>query len=56
LPRRAGSVGFAQDTALIEAGLDLSLAPNATAACPIRASSAMGVTDNAAKGRFTWLF
>lgn len=49
-------VPLAEDTALIEAGLDLNLAPNATAGVSYSGQFGDGVTDNAVKGRFTWLF
>ncbi len=49
-------VPLAEDTALIEAGLDLSLGPNATAGLSYSGQFGDGVADNAVKGRFTWLF
>ena len=49
-------VPFAEDTALIEAGLDFNLAPNATAGVSYSGQFGDGVQDNAVKGRFAWLF
>jgi outer membrane autotransporter protein len=49
-------VPLAQDTALIEAGLDLSLSPTATLGATYAGQFGDGVQDNAVKGRFTWLF
>ena len=49
-------VPLAEDSALIEAGLDLNLAPNATAGVSYSGQFGDGVEDNAVKGRFTWLF
>jgi outer membrane autotransporter protein len=48
-------VPLAQDSALIDTGLDLTLGPRTTAGIY---SGRFGdhVTDNAVKGRFTWLF
>ena len=49
-------VPLAEDTALIEAGLDFNLAPNATAGVSYSGQFGDGVQDNAVKGRFAWLF
>lgn len=49
-------VPLAEDTALIEAGLDFNLAPNATAGVSYSGQFGDGVQDNAIKGRFAWLF
>jgi outer membrane autotransporter protein len=49
-------VPLAEDTALIEAGLDLNLAPTATAGVSYAGQFGDGVSDSAVKGRFTWLF
>jgi len=49
-------VPLAEDTALIEAGLDLALGPNTTAGVSYSGQFGDGVADNAVKGRFTWLF
>ena len=49
-------VPLAEDTALIEAGLDFNLARNATAGVSYSGQFGDGVADNAVKGRFTWLF
>jgi outer membrane autotransporter protein len=49
-------VPLAQDTALVDAGFDLALAPNATAGVSYSGQFGDRVQDNAVKGRFTWLF
>ena len=49
-------VPLAEDTALIDAGLDLSLGPNTSAGVSYSGQFGDGVADNAVKGRFTWLF
>ena len=49
-------VPLAEDTALIEAGLDLNLSPTATLGASYSSQFGDGVEDNAVKGRFTWLF
>ena len=49
-------VPLAEDTALIEAGLDLNLSPTATLGASYSGQFGDGVEDNAVKGRFTWLF
>ena len=49
-------VPLAEDTALIEAGLNLALGPNATAGVSYSGQFGDGVQDNAVKGRLTWLF
>jgi outer membrane autotransporter protein len=48
-------VPLAEDTALIEAGLDLRLGLNATAGVSYSGQFGDGVQDNAVKGRFTLL-
>ena len=47
---------LAEDTALIETGLDLQLSPTATLGASYSGQFGESVTDNAVKGRFTWLF
>jgi len=49
-------VPLAQDSALIDAGLDLALGPNTTAGVSYSGQFGDGVSDNGVKGRFTWLF
>jgi outer membrane autotransporter protein len=49
-------VPLAQDTALIDAGLDFALGENTTAGVSYTGQFGDGVTDNGVKGRFTWLF
>ena len=49
-------VPLAEDTALIEAGLDLALGLNTTAGVSYSGQFGDGVQDNALKGRLTWLF
>jgi outer membrane autotransporter protein len=49
-------VPLAEDTALVEAGLDLNLNPTATLGVSYSGQFASDVEDNAVKGRFTWLF
>ena len=49
-------VPLAEDSALIEAGLDFALGTNATAGVSYSGQFADGVQDNAVKGRFAWLF
>jgi len=49
-------VPLAEDSALIGAGLDLALGPNTTAGVSYSGQFGDGVTDNAVKGRFSWLF
>jgi outer membrane autotransporter protein len=49
-------VPLAQDTALIDAGLDLNLSATATLGASYSGQFGDGVQDNAVKGRFTWLF
>ena len=50
------SVPLAEDSALIDAGLDLALGPNTTAGVSYSGQFGDGVTDNAVKGRLTLLF
>jgi len=49
-------VPLAQDSALIDAGLDFALGPNTTAGVSYTGQFGDGVQDNGVKGRFTWLF
>jgi uncharacterized protein with beta-barrel porin domain len=49
-------VPLAEETALIEAGLDLAFGPNATAGISYSGQFGGGVEENAVKGRLTWLF
>jgi hypothetical protein len=49
-------VPLAQDTALVDAGFDLALAPNATAGVSYSGQFGDRVQDNAVKGRFAWVF
>ena len=49
-------VPLAEDSALIDAGLDLALGPNTTAGVSYSGQFGDGVRDNAVKGRFAWLF
>jgi outer membrane autotransporter protein len=49
-------VPLAADTAIVDAGLDLALAPNATAGVSYSGQFGDRVSDNAVKGRLTWLF
>jgi outer membrane autotransporter protein len=49
-------VPIAEDSALFDAGLDIALGPTATAGVSYSGQFGEGVTDNAVKGRFTWLF
>lgn len=47
---------LAQDSFLLEAGLDLALSPTATLGVSYTGQFAGSVSDNGLKGRFTWLF
>jgi len=49
-------VPLAEDSALIDAGLDFALGPNITAGVSYSGQFGDGVQDNAVKGRFAWLF
>lgn len=49
-------VPLAEDSALIDAGLDFALGPNTTAGVSYTGQFGDGVQDNGVKGRFTWLF
>ena len=49
-------VPLAQDSALIDAGLDLNLGPATTLGVSYSGQLAHNLTDNAVKGRFTWVF
>jgi uncharacterized protein with beta-barrel porin domain len=42
--------------ALIDAGLDFTLDPGMTLGASYSGQIALDLTDNAVKGRFTWLF
>jgi outer membrane autotransporter protein len=52
----ANGVPLAEDSALIDAGLDFALGPNTTAGVSYSGQFGDGVTDNGVRGRFTWLF
>ena len=47
---------LAEDTALIDAGLDLALGPNATTGVYYSGQFGDGVQDDAVRGRLTLLF
>ena len=47
---------LAQDSALIDAGLDFALGPNTTAGVSYTGQFGDGVSDKGVKGRLTWLF
>ena len=49
-------VPLAEDAALIDAGLDFALGENGKAGVSYSGQFGDGVTDNAVKGRVTWLF
>ncbi len=49
-------VPLAEDSALIDAGLDLALGPRTTAGVSYTGQFGDGVSGNGVKGRFTWLF
>ena len=49
-------VPLAEDTALIEAGLNVNLSPTAMLGASYSGQFGDGVQDNAVKGRLTWLF
>jgi outer membrane autotransporter protein len=49
-------VPLAQDSALLDTGLDLALGPRTSAGVSYSGQFGNRVTDNAVKGRFTWLF
>ena len=49
-------VPLAEDSALIDAGLDLALGERTTAGVSYTGQYGDGVTDNGVKGRFSWLF
>ena len=49
-------VPLAEDSALIDAGLDFALGTNTTAGVSYSGQFGNGVQDNAVKGRLTWLF
>jgi len=63
VPRSSTGIGFdvsgvplAENSLLVEAGLDLNLSPTATIGVSYSGQFASELTDNAVKGRFTWLF
>lgn len=47
---------LAEDSALLDAGLDFAVTDRITAGVSYSGQFADNVTDNAVKGRFTWLF
>ena len=49
-------VPLAEDSALIDAGLDFALGERTTAGLSYTGQFGDGVQDNGVKGRFTWLF
>ena len=49
-------VPLAEDTALIDAGLDFALGERTSAGVSYTGQYGDGVTDNGVKGHFTWLF
>ena len=49
-------VPLAENTALIEVGLDFNLGRSATAGIAYSGQFGDRVEDNAVRGRFTWLF
>jgi outer membrane autotransporter protein len=49
-------VPLAEDSALLDAGLDVALGDRTTAGVSYTGQYGDGVTDNGVKGRFTWLF
>jgi uncharacterized protein with beta-barrel porin domain len=49
-------VPLAQDSFLLEAGLDLALSATATLGVSYTGQFADSVSDNGVKGRLTWLF
>jgi len=49
-------VRLADNSLLVEAGLDLNLSPTATLGVSYSGQLASELTDSAVKGRFTWLF
>ena len=49
-------VPLAQDSVILDAGLDLQLAPNVIAGVAYSGRFGDGVTDNGVKGRFSWRY
>ena len=49
-------VPLADNSLLVEGGLDLNLSPTATLGVSYSGQFASDLTDNAVKGRFTWIF
>jgi uncharacterized protein with beta-barrel porin domain len=60
LPHRREAVSLRrrgqEDSLLVEAGFDLNLSPTAMLGVSYSGQIASDLTDNAVKGRFTWLF
>ena len=54
--RSAAILLLAEDSALIDAGLDFALGERTTAGLSYSGQFGDGVTDNAVKGRFAWIF
>ena len=54
--RNLPGVPLAEDSALLDAGLDFALGTNTTAGVSYSGQFGDGVQDNAVKGRFAWLF
>ena len=54
--RNLPGVPLAEDSALIDAGLDFALGTNTTAGVAYSGQFGDGVQDNAVKGRVAWLF
>ena len=49
-------MALAQDSLLIEAGLDFNLGPNATLGISYSGQLASDLQDNTVQSRLTWLF
>jgi outer membrane autotransporter protein len=49
-------VPLAEDSALVDAGVDFTLRPDITLGISYSGQLASDLTDNAVKGRFNWLF
>jgi hypothetical protein len=60
LPQRREAVPLRrrgqENSLLVEAGFDLNLSPTAMLGVSYSGQIASDLTDNAVKGRFTWLF
>jgi outer membrane autotransporter protein len=50
------SVPLAEDSAIVNAGLDVAISERLTAAVSYTGQHAEKFSDNGVKGRFTWLF